>query len=129
MSALPLPEVPDALCEFDLDPMGRETTSDLQTLRQDVLHVLLETAGSNIDDPNRGIGALNYLSGSVTDIAKLPAAIEQQLLQDDRIDTCDARLTLQQDGGYLLAITVGVNGAVVPLNYAYDAANGLTPIG
>jgi len=120
--------VPDAVCVLDLDPNGNETTSDLQTLEQDVLHVLIQTLGSNPDDPGRGVGIDQYLSGTQDDLAKLPGVIENQLEEDDRIDGCSAVLGQQADGSWLLAIQIQVDGSVLSLQYGYVQGSGLAPI-
>ena len=102
----------------DFDPFGRETTSDLQTLSQDVLHVLMEVLNSNLDDPNRGLGVMGYLNGTLSDLQLLPAKIDQQLLDDDRITSSETTISdVQPDGSYLISIQIVVNGQVWPLNY------------
>lgn len=125
--ALPL-TVPDLVCELDLDAQARETTTDLQTLSQDVLHVLLELVGSNLDDPDRGIGVDQYLSGTEDQLAALPSVIENQLEKDDRIDACSASLDQQADGSWILSIEVQVDGTVLGLQYGYVQGSGLVPL-
>lgn len=127
MQTLPL-TVPDVVCMLDVDPGAAETTTDLETLEQDVFHILIETLGSNPDDPNRGVGVEELLSGKLDDVQKLGPRCEQQLLEDDRIDTCKATLTEQSDGSFLLHLTIGVDGQVLGLSYAYSATAGLTPL-
>lgn len=124
---LPL-TVPDVVCILDVDPNDAETTSDLQTLEQDVFHMLIETLGSNIDDPTRGIGVEELLSGTVAEAQKAPARVDQQLAQDDRIDSSTTSLDLQPDGSYILALEVRVGGQVLGLSYGYSASSGLTPL-
>ena len=126
VAALPL-TVPDLVCVLDVDAFAAETTSDLQTLVQDVFHILLEDEGSNPDDPTRGVGVDNYLNGTLAKANRLPAKIEQQLLEDDRIDACSASLSAQPDGSYGLHIVITVDGTVVPLDYTYTTATGLQP--
>ena len=84
MGDLPL-TYPDIVCLDDMDPFAGETTSDLQNLAQDVLHVLMEMPGSNPDDPSRGVGVDLYLGGTADAFSTLPGAIDTQLSQDDRI--------------------------------------------
>lgn len=126
---LPL-TIADLVCGDDLDPFGTETTSDLQTLIQDVLHVLKEFPGSNPDDPNRGIGVETYLSGTADSLNVLPGLIQHQLSSDTRIDTCVA--VVGQDTGddkFTLKVSIGVNGAVVPLLFGWSNGSftNLTP--
>ncbi len=127
MQTLPL-TVPDVVCTLDVDPMAAETQSDLETLEQDVFHILIETLGSNPDDPNRGVGVEELLSGKLDDVQKLTGRCEQQLLEDDRIDACKATLTPQSDWSFILHIEIGVDGTVLGLSYAYSATAGLTPL-
>jgi hypothetical protein len=120
----------DLVCVEDTDPFAAETTSDLQSLEQDVFHILLETNGSNPDDPNRGVGIEEALSGTAEDAAKLPSRIEQQLGEDDRIDACTATLTPQSTGDYtyLLALNIQADGQVLGLSYGFNPQDGLVPL-
>lgn len=125
-NALPL-TVPDVVCTDDVDQYARETTSDLETLVQDVFHILIELPGTNIDDPDRGVGVEALLSGSAANIGTVQKRIEAQLLRDDRIDACTTEVSSDPDSGtYNLAITIQVDGSVVGLSFAYDAASGLS---
>lgn len=129
---------PDLVCVLDLDANGNETKSDLETLEQDVLHVLLETIGSNPDDPDRGVGIDQLLSGTLDDLQKLPRTIENQLESDDRIDGCSAALSVLPgtsaspsaalSNSYLLAIQIQVDGSVITLQYGYVQGTGLVPL-
>lgn len=122
---VPLPlTVPDAVCWDDVDALGRETTSDLESLEQDCYHILLEDLGSNPDDVGRGVGIFQLLSGTAANIPTACRAIEEQYLRDDRIDTCVASITLEEDE-YIIRVNVGVDGTVVGLVYSYSQANGL----
>ena len=111
---------PDLVCNLDLDAYAAETTSDLQTLTQDVLHVLLEFPGSNLDDPGRGIGVFQYLGGTSDQFQHLARTIEAQLVRDDRIDSVYADVTQESDGTWSLLIRIEVDGAVVPLQYGWQ---------
>lgn len=125
---LPL-TIPDLVCEADLDPFATETTSDLQTLTQDVYHILKEFPGSNPDDPDRGIGVETYLSGTADALRTLPGLIQHQLLVDPRIDTCTATVTQTDDDKFALQILLGVNATVVPLLFGWSNGSftNLTP--
>ncbi len=117
---LPL-TIPDLVCENDLDPFGRETTSDLQTLIQDVYHLLKEWPGSNPDDPDRGIGVDQYLSGTANDLGKMCSLIEAQLSEDDRIDSAKTTLDLNADGSLnRILVTIAVGSAVIPLAFGWQ---------
>lgn len=142
--ALPL-TAPDLVCLDDLDPFASETTSDLQSLEQDVYHILIETAGSNPDDETRGIGVEQLLSSSASNFTMITQIIDTQLSKDDRIDTCTSTLTSLPpgstlpdgtplpDGGYLLELDIvpdeSVLGSsdVIALAFGYSGSGGLTP--
>lgn len=109
---------PDLVCINDVDPYAAETTSDLQSLSQDVLHLLLEDLGSNPDDPDRGIGIMRYLSADQNTFATLPATIDSQLGQDPRITGSHSTVAAQADGSYLLSIQISVSTGIVPLNFS-----------
>lgn len=118
----------DLVCVQDLDPNGNETTSDLQNLTQDVFHVLIETLGSNPDDPERGVGIDQYLSGTTDNLMALPRLIENQLESDDRIDAVTASVVKNADGSFTVAIELAVDGAVLGLQYGYTSNGGLLPL-
>jgi hypothetical protein len=101
----------------DMDPGGRETDSDLASLEQDILHILSETLGSNLDDPNRGIGAVGYLSGTSQALEAMPALMDAQLLDEPRITSCRTSIVQQSDGSFLIQPEILVAGQVVNLNY------------
>lgn len=125
MSSLPL-TAPDLVCYDDVDPLAAETQSDLESFAQDVYHLLLELPGTNPDDPNRGIGIELYLSGTFADFAKLPALIEQQIGDDPRATGCSCSITSNSNGTYGINIQIACSTGVLPLNFEYSAASGLT---
>lgn len=126
--ALPL-TVPDVVCLLDLDPFARETTSDLQTLAQDVFHILLEPPGNNIDVPDRGIGIEQLLSGTLASLQQAANRIDHELPKDDRIDACSTTITQDPDGTYQLHIEIQVDATVVGLDFSFAAASGLSMVG
>lgn len=117
---------PDLVCVDDLDPMGSETTSDFQTLQQDVYHLLIEDAGSNLDDLSRGIGVESLLNGSNINIADIQHLIDTELTKDDRISTCTTKVTIGDTGIYYIDITITVGASVIGFNYQFTATGGLT---
>lgn len=127
---LPL-TVPDVVCMLDVDAFGRETTSDLQSLTQDVFHRLIEMPGSNPDDETLGIGVEEMLSGPAPELARITRTVDQQLANDPRIDAVSSTLTKDGvgngDATYTLAIRMVVNGSVVGLTFTYTATGGLVP--
>jgi hypothetical protein len=118
----------DLVCVDDLDPLGRETQSDLETLEQDVLHILEEVLGSNLDDPNRGVGLLSILSGNTTILTNMAATIDGQLTKDTRIDASSTAVTNTGPNAFSVVVTVSVAGSVIGLYYATTAAGGLLPL-
>lgn len=119
---LPL-EYPDLVFDLDLDPFANETTSTLQNLIQDVTHVLRQKLGSNPDDEGRGIGIDDYLNGTEDDLRKLPGLIDAQLGQDDRITSVHTTIIREGDGPFQIRIEIGVDGAVIPLQYGWQDGN------
>ncbi len=119
---LPLTVV-DLVCELDLDPYGRETTSDLQSLIQDIFHVLKELPGSNPDDPDAGVGVDTYLSGTVDQFKGLAGTIEHQVNRDSRVNGCSCTLTPNPNGTYLVRIDIGVGSDIIPLQYGWQDGN------
>lgn len=140
MATIPLPlTAPDVVCFDDLDQLAGETASDLETLEQDVYHILIEEPGSNIDDPDRGCGVERILSGPASGLDGMTNHIESQLRKDARIDGAKAKLTklapgaalpdgtLLEDGGYLLEVEVVAGTAILGLSYSFSANGGLVP--
>lgn len=124
--SLPL-TYPDAQCFDDVDGFGNETASDLETLEQDIYHILIQAPGSNPDDTTLGIGVENYLSGTEGDLAAMPSLIDEQLERDSRIDASHTTLTQDSDGDYSINIEIVVDGETLGLSFGYSSANGLTP--
>lgn len=115
----------DLVCLQDLDPFAKETQSDLETLSQDVLHILLEVLGSNLDDQDRGLGVVTLLSGTQTNLAAVSSDAATQLTKDPRIDSATVNITQTNTEAFTLQITISVAGSVLGLSYAYTAAGGL----
>lgn len=126
-SVAPLPfTYADLVDVDDLDPLAAETTSDLQALTQDVLHLLEELPGSNLDDPNRGIGIMLYLSGTSQNLSTLPALIETQLNADSRISGAAVTITAQKDlTTYDITVQVQVADSVLGLQFQFSSSAGL----
>jgi hypothetical protein len=119
----------DLVCLDDIDPSASETTSDLQNLLQDIYHVLIELPGSNPDDPTRGVGIDQYLSGTLTQLQTLPGVIDEQLTADPRITGCAS--SVQQTSGpfaFTITINVEVSGSVIGLQYGWSAPGGLQQV-
>ncbi len=121
IATLPL-TYPDLLCNPDVSPLGIETTSDLQNLIQDVKHILEEDTGSNLDDPLRGVGINNWLSGTSVNLASLTTLIIAQLKDDPRITSVDCSISGPLAGifPYIINVNINVSGSVIPANFGWN---------
>lgn len=138
MPELPL-TVPDLVWVEDMDLFAAETTSDLQTLEQDVFHMLIEAIGTNIDDLNRGAGIGRLLSGTETQLADSTRTIDAQLQKDPRIDSSTTTITklppgsMLPDGtplpagGYAIDIEIVAGPQVLGTSFSFTADGGLAP--
>lgn len=138
-TALPL-TAPELVALDDLDLFAGEVASDLEALKQDVYHLLIEAPGSNPDDVDRGVGIDDMLSSPTTKLTSIPQIIEAQLQRDERIDAARARVvqiqpggalpdgTALPDGGYLLEVEIAVGESVVPLSFLSTSTGGLVPL-
>jgi len=98
----------------DMDPFAAETESELEELEQNVYHVIEQDKGSNLDCPNRGLGAASATSKALP--SGLAAQAENEIEQlDDRIDSCTAELTTADDGSVTLDLDVRVDGDVLDI--------------
>lgn len=117
----------DLRCVDDLDLNAAETQSDLETLEQDVLHILEETLGSNLDDPDRGLGFATLLSGNALPLQHLASIASSQLTKDDRIDSATTTITQTGPSSFTVAVVVVVANTVIGLYYSSLAAGSLLP--
>ena len=128
-SGSPLPlTYPDLVCSPDVDSLGAETQSDLQNLIQDVMHVLQQDLGSNLDDPNRGCGIADYLSGTDIDLQTLAGNIQSQLHDDPRLTSVTAQVIAGYPGStfpYTVLVNLGVSGAVIGVSFGWSSVTGL----
>lgn len=119
----------DAVCGLDVDPLGRETGSDLENLVQDVFHVLLQALGSNPDDPDRGLGIEAVLNASDTAARTISGRVDRELDKDTRISSSSTSFSEQPDGSYLISIRIQVGDTVLPLDFSFDSQSGLNFLG
>jgi hypothetical protein len=108
----------DGLAFDDLDLYGREMNDPLAELEQDVVHLLLESFGSNPDAPRRGAGLLDALSGAYD--AGLRSRIEGKLTDDARIDAAKVTLTAETESSVRIDIEIQVNETELGLSYVVD---------
>ena len=76
----------DLIALDDIDAAASEVTDPLAELAQDLYRRLIEYPGSNIDDPDRGLGLSSVLSSTV-DVPALRARIIAELRKDERVLT------------------------------------------
>ncbi len=113
----------DALCLEDLDLFGTELDDPLAELYQDLFHRLIERPGSNIDDPDRGFGLEQQLSGGVRPadaLVTLQHGIEGELRKDDRVHDVKATVTTTAPGEYAINIQVQCDEGVMGITLVKD---------
>jgi hypothetical protein len=98
----------DLVAYNDLDPLGSECADPLQELEQDLWHRLIETYGSNPDDPDRGVGLYGRLSKA--EDPQLGRDIQLDFQKDPRVDSVAVTLTYT---GLAAGIACQVDIAVV----------------
>lgn len=108
----------DVLCFEDLDQFGTDIDDPIAELEQDVFHILIETPGSNIDDPDRGLGLEDALSGEYD--PKHPALIAAGLEKDPRIDAARCVITPREGGEYEIDISIDVNEQELQISLQFD---------
>ena len=116
----------DVVCYEDLDEFGRDLDDPVEELEQDIVHMLLESYGTNISDPERSIGLEDALSGSAD--RGLRHRIETKLTQDPRIDAAECTLTDEGSGVVRVQLRIQANGDELGIELTYDAAGNLVRI-
>lgn len=111
----------DLLAIDDLDAYATETTDPLDELAQDLYHRLIEPPESNLDDPDRGFGLEDALSGPF-DAPSLKARIEAEMRKDSRVDAAVATLTLPAVGVVLVDIAIEANEEQFGISVRSDAS-------
>lgn len=115
----------DGLCFEDLDLGGQEIDDPLAELEQDIFHRLIERPGENIDDPDRGVGLLDALSGPIdNDLAR---RIEADLHKDSRISAVRAVISAIEGGvgQYRIQVFVVVDEQELAIELESDGAGGV----
>lgn len=112
----------DLLCLDDVDALGREVGAR-DAYIQDMYHRLIEEPGSNLDDPDRGLGIIGWLSAPYND--QWPGMIAAECMKDDRTANASATLTPRGDGGFLISLELTTNDDEISLDIAVDAAAGV----
>lgn len=113
----------DLLAFEDLDLFGTELDDPLEELRQDLFHRMIEAPGSNLDDPDRGLGLLDMLSG-VFDPG-LANRIEAECLKDDRVEAAKCTLEDLGQGSFRATLEIEANGEAMGVVLEDDGAGGV----
>lgn len=110
----------DLLCLDDLDALAREVDARTAYI-QDMYHRLIERPGSNLDDPDRGLGVTGWLSEEYNE--GWAAQVAAECKKDDR--TLDASATVERvDGHVSISLQLTTDDEVIALLVAIDAASG-----
>lgn len=118
--------MPEIRCFEDMDQFGAETRDELEDLAQDLYHRLIEPRGSNLDDPDRGLGIEERLSGPVD--PTLPSDIERELAKDERVDRVSARITELEAGRFRVDIQVIADEQEIGLTLETDASGAVVRV-
>lgn len=116
--------MPDLTCLDDLDSYMAENASPFDDYLQDCYHRLLEAPGSNPDDPNRGLGLDQMLSGTVD--PQIKARIEGELKKDSRTQSVQVviiPITLPTGAGYQINIRLQADGRTLGLVIQTDGTS------
>ena len=111
----------DLLAIDDLDAYATETSDPLDELAQDLYHRLIEPPGSNLDDPDRGLGLEDALSGPF-DVPSLKARIEAEMRKDLRVDAAVATLTTPEAGVVLVDLAIEADAEQLGITVRSDAS-------
>lgn len=112
----------DVLCFDDLDLFGRELDDPLAELEQDLVHRVYEVPGSNLDDPERGLGLRDRLNG--IEDAALGPQIEAELSRDGRVDAARATRKDVSASSREFEVVIQVNGKQLNLDLDLAASQG-----
>lgn len=97
----------DIRCLDDMTLFADECDSELEELEQDVYHVLIQEAGTNLDDPLRGLGLDDLLSSDDSTLDGIASRAEVEVaLHDDRIVSTSAQLVRDENGDPRLELQV-----------------------
>jgi hypothetical protein len=109
----------DIRCGEDLDPFGRDA-SPLQTLAQDLYHLLITNKMALLRDPDWGFGLESYLGRPLP--TTLAFDIENAVRRDDRVSGAQCAITrnASEVDSYRLDLTVETDEGFLTLALALD---------
>lgn len=99
--------IPDLRWYDDLDVTGNDVANDTESLEQDCYHVIIEDPGSNLADPDSGLGVANALSGTAD--PALASLAEAQLAADERVGGVEASSGFDGAGKETLDVSIEAN--------------------
>lgn len=101
----------DLSCVFDLDPGLAEVTGNV-LMGQACARRLTTPRGTLIDDPNYGYDIRQFLNDdlSPSDLAKIGAQCDQELLKDERVVSSTTTITLVGNVLTASSVVFGANG-------------------
>lgn len=103
-----------------MDQFGAETSDAFEDLVQDCYHRLIEPPGSNLDDPDRGLGIEDALSGPLD--PTLTTRIERELEKDERVERVSASITEIEAGGFSVEVSIVADEKELGLVLESDAS-------
>jgi hypothetical protein len=111
-----------------MDQYGSEVAAAFEDLVQDCYHRLIEPRGSNIDDPARGLGLEQMLSGPLESISSLKKKIENELQKDDRVTSATATIAEIGAGSFRIDVSIVANEKTLGLILQSDAAGNIVRV-
>lgn len=111
---------PELILLEDMDLYALETTDPLVQIEQDIIHRLIETPGSNPDDPSRGLGLEDQLSGPFD--PQLARRCETECRKDQRLTSVKVEITQTDSVSFRIDLELEVDGAVLGVVLIKDAA-------
>jgi phage baseplate assembly protein W len=104
----------DIRCGDDLDPFARDVPP-LETLAQDIYHLLITNKGTLFLDPDWGLGLESYLGRPIP--TTLAGDIENEVRRDDRVSGAKCVITPidGQVDAYAMVLTVEVEDSFLTI--------------
>jgi hypothetical protein len=107
----------------DMQIDAAETSGDEEELEQDVYHVIEQDYGTNIDDPERGLGIANMSSQALTTSTKQwETKSDTEVAKDDRCKRVTSTIEVSDDGSTWIRIEVESNEDVIDVNVPVPTA-------
>jgi hypothetical protein len=110
----------DGLCYTDMDEYGTELDDPVAELEQDIVHLLIETWGTNPDALTRSVGLEDQLSGPSS--TSLKSYIESKLLLDDRVQAVSCAISRQGTSSNRIDLKIEINEQTIGIALQFDGA-------